>query len=51
MVKIKKELLLKDLPQLRNINQDSQMSGYFKYPMKPGYNVIGKKLANYEPDV
>ncbi len=27
------------------------MSGYFKYPMKPGYNVIGKKLANYEPDV
>lgn len=31
------------MPQIRNINQDASMSGFFKYPMKAGENIIGKK--------
>lgn len=27
------------------------MSGYFKYPMKGGSNIIGKKVGGFEPDV
>ena len=27
------------------------MSGYFKYPMKEGENIIGKKQGNFEPHV
>jgi len=38
-----KESKLKDLPQLKNINQDPQMSGVYKYYMKDGENTIGKK--------
>jgi hypothetical protein len=42
---------LKSVPQIRNINQDPQMSGMFKYALVYGDNVIGKKLGDFEPQV
>jgi UDP-N-acetyl-D-mannosaminuronic acid transferase (WecB/TagA/CpsF family) len=49
--KKKKESKLKDIPQLRNINQDPSMSGFFKYALREGDNSIGKKIGDFEPDV
>jgi len=46
-----KDQLLKTRPQIRNINQDPQMSGMFRYPMKDGDNVVGKKTPDYKPHV
>lgn len=45
----KQEDRLKSIPQIRNINQDPQMSGMFKYALVYGDNVVGKKSGDYEP--
>lgn len=50
-IKQEKIQLLKELPQLRNINQDPQMSGISKYYMLEGINSIGKKQGDYEPNL
>jgi hypothetical protein len=49
--KQKKLELLKELPQLRNINQDPLMSGISKYYMLEGMNTVGKKQGDYEPNI
>ncbi len=46
-----KEELIRSQIQIRNINQDPQMSGMFKYAMVPGNNIIGKKSADFDPSV
>lgn len=39
------------MPQLRNINQDPQMSGMTKYPFTDGDNKIGKKTPEFTPTI
>ena len=46
-----KEELIRSQIQIRNINQDPQMSGMFKYAMVPGKNMIGKKTVDFDPSV
>lgn len=43
--------LLKTRPQIRNINQDPQMSGMYKQSLREGENVCGKKTKDYEPAI
>ena len=38
-------------PQIRNINQDPSMSGFFKYAFNSGETHIGKKNAEYSPQI
>lgn len=43
----KLENRLKSIPQIRNINQDPQMSGMSKYAFITGDNVIGKRSSDF----
>lgn len=43
--------MLKTVPQIRNINQDPQMSGMTKHAMKDGDNSVGKSSENFTPEI
>ena len=42
---------LSTTPQLRNINQDPNLSGMFKFAFNDGDNFIGKKTQKFQPAV
>jgi len=42
---------LQTTPQIRNINQDPNLSGMFKFALNEGDNFFGKKTATFEPAI
>ena len=45
------EQRLQTTPQIKNINQDPNLSGMFKFALNEGDNFIGKKTSTFEPAI